>query len=105
MAKTSVRFDQGTGLCRGAVERAHIVHEVAETAEGEDEKVDLLHQQPLARPVLPLEVFAKLGRRHHEVAASWRCARSGACVLVRLKQAWWCVYIPLFRWSRTAWFA
>lgn len=105
MVKTSVRFDQGSGCRRGAVARAHIVHEITETAKGEDEKVDLLHQQPLARPVLHLEVFAKLGRRHHEVAASLRCARSEACVLVRPKQAWWCVYIPMFRWSRAAWFA
>lgn len=71
MVKPSVGSGTG-GLVGVRVVRAHIVHEVAETAEGEDEKVDLLHQQPLARPVLRLEVFAKLGKRHHEAVAGRR---------------------------------
>ena len=77
--------------------RAYVVHEVAQAAEGEDEKVNLLDEHPLARLVLHLEVFAELGRRHHEVAAGWRCTRSGTCVLAHFKPAWWwCVYLSIY---------
>lgn len=45
----------------------HIIGEVTQTAESEDEKVDLAHQSLLARPVLGVEVLAQASfecRRH-----------------------------------------